>query len=235
MVYEKDPLIGVILIVNTLIVSTLCITVPIFYFQQMINQEHQYTNTIYTNVSEKIENLTQQISYLNSSFQNLTKKYEKITIENKILKNENKYLSSRIKILNKKLESMPKSPNISLPTYNQLVNFVYDDDTNTLEYIEKNNKFICTDFANRFIHNFAEKGFFSCVAELYFPDNMGHSIVAVKTLDKGIYYVEPQDDTIIKGDKLKIGVSYCDVVGWSCRNRTAWNITKITDCFNFGG
>lgn len=128
------------------------------------------------------------------------------------------------------LEEKVKKRGIVAPSFEELKKFVDEDYTETLEYEAENNTFICTDFANTFVKNFRERGYYSCLAVIYLLDDYedkegAHSIVAVKTSDVGLVYVEPQNDKIIFS--LKVGEDYCSKMNWNCR----WIITNIKSCF----
>ena len=153
--------------------------------------------------------LQYNLSNIQSKYSTLKEKYILLNEKYSQLKKQNDNLNSQKGLIN--------------PTYEQLWDFVLEDKTNNLEWEEN---FDCTEFSNRFIKNFAERGFYSCTTELTFDDDTGHIIVAVKT-DRGIYFVEPQTDYIIKDDELRVGNDYCDIVNWDCD----WKIKKISSCF----
>jgi len=110
------------------------------------------------------------------------------------------------------------------PTLKELKIFAKEDDTDKREY--KNDTFVCTEFTNTFVKNFAEKGYFSCITILTFENkNIGHAIVAINTSDYGLVYVEPQSYKIIYS--LEVGDNYCKKVNWNCN----FIIKKISNCF----
>jgi len=120
------------------------------------------------------------------------------------------------------------SPILYFPDYNQLNYFINLDDID--QYLYDDESFDCTEFSNLFVKRFADKGFFSCTAELNLLSNnksFGHIIVAVYTLDKGLFYVEPQTDMIISDKDLILNTNYCNLVSWSCN----WTIKKVSSCF----
>jgi len=153
--------------------------------------------------------LQYNLSKIQSKYSTLKEKYILLNEKYSQLKKQNDNLNSQKGLIN--------------PTYEQLWDFVITDKTNNLEWEEN---FDCTEFSNRFIKNFAERGFYSCTTELTFDDDTGHIIVAVKT-DRGIYYIEPQTDYLIRNDELRVGKDYCDIVDWDCD----WKIRKISSCF----
>ena len=153
--------------------------------------------------------LQYNLSNIQSKYSTLKEKYILLNEKYSQLKKQNDNLNSQKGLIN--------------PTYEQLWDFVITDKTNNLKWEEN---FDCTEFSNHFIKNFAKEGFYSCTTELTFDDDTGHIIVAVNT-NKGVYFVEPQTDYIIKDDELRIGKDYCDIVNWDCD----WKIRKISSCF----
>ena len=181
------------------------------------------TIAFYENYSSSLSNLTEiliakntetqkNLTEIQTKYNYLKESYIQLSEENSQLREENKNLKAQKGLVN--------------PSYRQLLNFIIRDDTDELEWSED---FDCTEFSNRFIKNFAKEGFFACTTEISFEDGRGHIIVAVNTTDKGLRYVEPQDDYIIEPARLKVGEKYCEIVGWYCK----WNdtISKISSCF----
>jgi len=165
-------------------------------------------NTI--NECEDYSSLLQyNLSRIQSKYNNLEEKY--------ILLNE-KYFQ-----LNKQKENLNSQKGLVNPTYEELWDFILEDNTNNLEWSED---FDCTEFSNNFIKNFVKEGFFACTTEITFEDDTGHIIVAVKT-DRGLYFVEPQTDYLIRNNELRVGRDYCDIVNWDCD----WKIKKVSSCF----
>jgi len=177
---------------------------------QKIAEENEKLIERERNLSEKIVNLFERVENLEGETGKL-----RISLERE------KHLNRE---LEKSLERVRMQKGLANPTYTQLKKFVMRDDT---EMFEWSKKFDCTEFSNRFIQNFAGRGFFSCTTEITFDDDTGHIVVAVNTTDRGLYYVEPQSDYIIEGSRLKVGANYCSLVDWKCN----WEIKKISSCF----
>jgi len=166
--------------------------------------------------------------WLNSTFQEIDNRIN--TIENSV---NNTYI--RVENLEKRVSSLEKNIKnekvLRYPSYQELVSFVMEDDTDRYQYVE--GKFVCTDFSNLFIKRFAEKGYFSCLVVAEIRDEINnvdgaHAFVSVKLDDGRIFYVEPQSDKIFEDYILKPGVNYCDVVGWQC----VYRIKRVIDCFH---
>lgn len=178
-------------------------------YQTACNNSIKAYNNIINEYNEHISILQNNLSKIQSKYNNLTITYSLLKENNLQLHKENQNLKSQKGLIN--------------PTYEQLWDFVITDKTNNLEWSKR---FDCTEFSNKFIKNFAEKGFFACTTELTFNNGKGHIIVAIKT-DRGLYFVEPQTDYIIKDDELQVGRNYCNIVNWDCD----WKITKISSCY----
>ncbi len=104
------------------------------------------------------------------------------------------------------------------PTYQQVVSFLSRDHTDIKRFTES---YICTDFGNKLIANARDEGIFGCSTILYYLDkDTSHMLVAFNTIDRGIIYVEPQNDDIMTKD---FGI---DSVYWN------YKVIKITSCWD---
>ncbi len=201
------------LIVIILIILIIIGTIALLFYENIkeafrrIGDDISALYNLISSLQSKITQIEFNINSLNSMMENQKSEIDKIKEDISSLRNE---INRRI-ILN--------------PSYEELLNFIQEDDTDKLPYIEENYKFVCVDFADTFVKRFREKGFYSCKTTLYF-EKVAHSIVAVNTSDYGIVYVEPQEDKVIFD--LKVGDNYCQKVGLNCYER----IIKISDCFN---
>jgi len=180
---------------------------------QQIKEDYKKLFDEQASIYGNLTNMSRQIKDLRTKISGLRKELRAEHKRNNELKNQ--------------LESVKKSKGLLKPTYKQLKSFVLRDDTDLLEWEED---FDCTEFSNRFIDNFAKEGFFACTTELNLiidGEEAGHIIIAVNTKDKGLYYIEPQSDSVFPADKLQVGKNYCSIVDWNCN----WEITKISSCF----
>jgi len=180
---------------------------------QQIKEDYKKLFDEQASIYGNLTNMSRQIKELRTKISGLRKELQAEHERNNKLKNQ--------------LESVKKSKGLLKPTYKQLKSFVLRDDTDLLEWEED---FDCTEFSNRFIDNFAKEGFFACTTELNLiidGEEAGHIIVAVYTKDKGLYYIEPQSDSVFPADELQVGKNYCSIVDWDCN----WEITKISSCF----
>lgn len=81
------------------------------------------------------------------------------------------------------------------PSYNDMLRFLEDDDTDKAEYIE--DEYECIEFTTDLCNRAEEKGIRCAYVSVRFPDGRGHAIVAFNTIDKGLIYIEPQYDDLV--------------------------------------
>jgi len=177
--------------------------------------------TLQRETDKRLSFLTNQTSLLHSIALNLSQ-------ENSLLKNQINNLTAELQKTSSRLNDLQDRITrnfVTYPTYSEVLNFVKEDDTDKQPYNETNYSFICTDYTNRFIANFRKKGFYACETILYLPDHQSHSLVAIYTTDKGLTFVEPQNDQIIFN--LRIGDNYCSYINQNCN----WTILSIKHCF----
>ena len=127
--------------------------------------------------------------------------------------------------LKETIKQTKKERGLINPTYQELKAFVRKDRTDKKDY---NDDYDCTEYSNEFILNFAEEGFFSCSVEIDYKcgwKRCGHILVAINTTDRGLIYLEPQDDNLFS--KINVKDNYADIVGWDYNMK----ITKISSCF----
>jgi hypothetical protein len=183
----------------------------------------------------KLDGIKNDISELKldtiNKFKEITSSVEDLDIKVNYLSNTSSRLWNYIYEVDNRVRNVSIELNdlsqraIKTPTLQILKDFIKEDDTDKMKYIE--GKFECADFSYRFMMNFLRKGYFSCVSYIAFKD-LAHAIVAVNTTDYGIVYVEPQKDIIIYD--LKVGDDYCEKVDWNCH----LPIERIIDCYHYG-
>jgi len=91
--------------------------------------------------------------------------------------------------------------NIRDPTFSEVLQFLKDDQTDKNEYSEK---YTCWNFAADVKNNAFKAGYRCGLVYIKFEYN-AHTIVCFNTIDKGLIFVEPQDDKIVK---VEIGMDY---------------------------
>jgi len=109
------------------------------------------------------------------------------------------------------------------PTLSEVKEVIKNNKIENIEYEDET--FSCVEFSNNLVKAFQEAKIYACVTELWFEEG-AHANVVVNTSDKGIIYIEPQDDTIIYN--LEIGDDYCDKIDWNCE----WELTHIKHCYS---
>lgn len=173
-----------------------------------LNQSIQVSNDLF-NIVEKKQT---HINNLNTQAELQAKQY-------KILLDKNKDINEEYNILfNEYKRDVLIDTMIIKPTYQQVLSFLARDHTDLKTHTWA---YDCTEFSNKLIANARDEGIFACTTELVYLDGiMGHILVAFNTIDRGIIYVEPQNDDILTKD-FGVGNSY-------------WNekIVKISSCWD---
>lgn len=99
---------------------------------------------------------------------------------------------------NNKPVSLIDNPRAKDPTYTQLINFLKADQTDKIQYKDResgNNSFLCADFAE-LLHNNAETAGIRCawVGIRFKNEEEGHALNLFETKDKGPVYVDCTGD-----------------------------------------
>ena len=81
------------------------------------------------------------------------------------------------------------------PSYNDMLRFLEDDDTDEAEYIT--GEYECIEFTTDLCNRAEEEGIRCAYVSVRFPGGKGHAIVAFNTIDKGLIYIEPQYDDLV--------------------------------------
>ncbi len=92
------------------------------------------------------------------------------------------------------------------PTYQEAITFLNQDKTDRNRYNE--DIYVCSHFARDVCNNAEDEGIRCAFVELRYPE-MGHTIIAFNTIDKGLIYFEPQTD---EGAKPEVGKRYYQCV-----------------------
>ncbi len=93
------------------------------------------------------------------------------------------------------------------PTYNEVLSFVASDDTDKERYIMTSNggyAYNCFNYCHDFLENAFGQGLKAGFVYVEFEVG-AHAIVCFDTVDKGLVYVEPQNDLIVN---LTVGEAY---------------------------
>ena len=87
------------------------------------------------------------------------------------------------------------------PTYREALQFVRSDQTDRNEY---NQTYTCFNFASDFVNNALREGYGCAYVVIEFPD-AEHAVVGFNTVDKGLVFIEPQNDEPVT---LTVGQPY---------------------------
>lgn len=118
-----------------------------------------------------------------------------------------------------KLKTIAKAEKLENPTWQELKEFLEQDDTDKLPY--KPEEFDCTGYALILRDNARTRGFRCAYVEVEFANGKGHALNAFQTIDKGLVFVD-----VTESDKIayvKIGKPY----GLICLDGVKW---KYIDC-----
>lgn len=101
--------------------------------------------------------------------------------------------------------SLDNYPNTTDPTYNELLQFIMNDKTDTILY--DYDSFVCADYAVT-VHNNAEKvGIKAGVVDVsFYDDSDGHALNVFNTTDKGLVFID------CTGNPENYGKNNCDTV-----------------------
>jgi len=94
------------------------------------------------------------------------------------------------------------------PTYNETKDFILNDSTDLNEYIK--GVYTCSNFAADVINN-ATGIRINCGVTLLYFNSSGHSIVCFNTTDKGIIFIEPQNDCevdVVLNQNYSVNISW---------------------------
>jgi hypothetical protein len=83
--------------------------------------------------------------------------------------------------------------NLRDPTYQEALQFICSDQTDKNQY---DKSYTCVNFANDFIHNALNEGYRCGYVIIEFPETR-HAIVCFNTSDKGLIFIEPQNDELV--------------------------------------
>jgi hypothetical protein len=95
-------------------------------------------------------------------------------------------------------------------TYADVVLFLSTDETNSIEYSFDYN---CLNYSIDLVNNAKKESMNASIVIVFLEDGERHSFVSFETIDRGVVYVEPQNDGFFTS--IKIGDKLCDTV-WGC-------------------
>lgn len=150
-----------------------------------------------SNIEAQLPTLVQTLDSSKSAIAEEKNRLESIQAELITQKNNNKMLQV--------------APQYKLhdPTYAETMAFVQADQTDRKKGI--NNVYDCKHFAYDVKKSAGKRGLNCALVCIVFPDLNGHALVAFHTTDRGLIFIEPQSDKVVKVEK---GVSYSAQFGW---------------------
>jgi len=92
------------------------------------------------------------------------------------------------------------------PTYQEMLDFLAQDTANLKPYLA--DQHMCVDFAAEVKNSAQAQGIRAAIVYILNSGGIGHTIVAFDTTDRGLQFVEPQYDKVVK---LVIGQSYSEL------------------------
>jgi len=101
-----------------------------------------------------------------------------------------------------RLLNIPPNDNFHDPTYAEIKNFVAYDNTDEHSYASN---YVCLNFAADVIRNAGNKNIHCGLVALTFTDGKGHALVVFDTTDKGLIFIEPQNDEEVQ---VAVGAPY---------------------------
>jgi len=185
-------------------------------YRILLSKYHKLESS-YTTLREGYSKLLSTLNNLTHSYEEIRVKYNELYEEYLSLLNSynelvlnNTYLRRRIHELEiensdllLKLTYLEKQTLYRDPTYRELMEFLEEDTTDEKEYIK--GKYTCEHFAADLNNNAERRGIRCAFVILHFKSGYAHVIVAFKTIDKGMVFIEPQTDDVVK---VGIGVRY---------------------------
>jgi hypothetical protein len=99
--------------------------------------------------------------------------------------------------------------NVRDPSYLEMIRFIAQDKTNLHPYVE--NSYTCWQFSADVLNNAFKAGYRGGFVYITLAEG-AHSIVCFNTTDRGLIFVEPQDDSL---ENLQVGIHYFDPTKYS--------------------
>jgi len=155
--------------------------------------------------NEEIDNYETEVNVLESKYTSLYYNYTLLQSENDEQEQTIQLLQENMTDLNNSIRLYQNGSRYEQhdPTFQEALQFMYNDETNENEYIE--DEYMCLQFATETNNNAEAEGIRCYVVELSFQDS-AHSIIGFDTLDRGMVYFEPQSDERVQN--LEVGNDY---------------------------
>jgi hypothetical protein len=109
---------------------------------------------------------------------------------------------------NKVLQAVPRYQ-LHDPTYTEVMELIRTDRTDQNKWIQ--NVYDCKYFSYDLKKSAEEKGLRCAFVNIVFPDRSGHCLNAFETTDRGLIFIEPQEDREVRVER---GNKYSTQLGW---------------------
>jgi hypothetical protein len=173
-----------------IVLGIICIVLAVGIVGAIVN----YTSIIISGKDSTIATQNSQISSLNSQ----------IVAKNSQISNLQKWLNGNITLAydsGYKAGVTSRGFDIVDPTYQQMSSFMATD---TIHYNVYSSTYICWNFCNDYINEAFRAGWRCGFVYISYP-NSAHGAVCFNTTDRGIVFVEPQFNEIVR---VALGLSY---------------------------
>ena len=135
---------------------------------------------------------------LENSYKELQTAYNDLNREYFKLKNDYAILLQSYENLKQNIKTLYYNP-----TYHEVKQFIMEDQTDKNEYIE--NEYTCFNFAADINNNAENQGIRCGLVVIDLECGEGHALVCFETTDKGLIFIEPQNDREVK---VEVGLRY---------------------------
>ena len=198
-------LIGFLAIIITLfVVSISYFTVTVVPKLVVIAQEDSKKSALINSMNNtinaqntQIQNMKTLINYTNTVL-SLTKNItDAITNQNIQLGQSVRDKEAELQNMVERLYSIQRSYNYTLhdPTYVEMISFVQNNTVDQNVYHAPD--YVCYNFAIDFVNDAFHAGLRCGYVQIVYTNGSGHAVVAFQTLDRGLTYIEPQNDNVI--------------------------------------
>lgn len=192
---------------------------------QILSKNYASLQQDYAALEDKHASLRSEYNSLRSEHDTLFSEYNSLSKDHDSLQTEYRKLSEEHDILVKDYEIIYSSRyeegyddgyiqgiadgagrgyNIRDPSYKEALQFISSDQTDENRYAEE--EYTCVNFAADFKNNAFEAEYRCGFVYIEFLES-AHAIVCFNTTDRGLIYIEPQDDELVT---LNIGQPYFD-------------------------
>ncbi len=154
---------------------------------EALEEDYSSLKETYSTVEENYLDLQSEMEKLTSDYEDLSENYENLQQDYQTYVEAQQYT-------------------VREKTLTEVEDFLQRDTTSENEYVEEDMEYVCYHFTHDMMVNAIEEEIAVGFVYLYLdsdPDDPqseteAHSLVAFKTIDEGVVYVEPQHDAVMK-------------------------------------